>query len=189
MPEPSTAVVVPVKDFARAKLRLAPTLDPEARFELARAMATTVVEAAGHLPVHVVCDHDDVAAWAASVGAGVLWTPGLGLNGAVQAGVDELAGRGVDHVIVAHSDLPLATDLAWVVAPGVVTVVPDRRLDGTNVLAVPTGTGFRFAYGPGSFRAHCDEAGRLDLVLRIVQDPRLGWDVDLPADLSRLVLP
>ncbi len=183
MPTPLVAVVVPVKDFARAKVRLADELDPAERDALARRMATTVVEAARPLSVCVVCDSDDVRRWATDVGAEVIWTPGLGLNGAVQAGVAELAQRGVRTAVVAHADLPLATSLEWVAATPGVTIVPDRRLDGTNVIAVPTDSGFRFAYGPGSFDAHRAEATRLGLQLRVVRDARLGWDVDLPADL------
>jgi hypothetical protein len=30
-----------------------------------------------------------------------------------------------------------------------VTLVPDRRLDGTNVLGLPADAGFRVTYGPG----------------------------------------
>ena len=48
------AVLVPVKAFAEAKLRLAPALDPAHRAELARAMATHVVNSAAPLPVAVV---------------------------------------------------------------------------------------------------------------------------------------
>lgn len=177
-------VVIPVKDFTRAKLRLAPELEPDEREELARRMATTVVEAAAPLPVVVVCDSEPVRSWAESVGARVIWTPGLGLNGAVQAGVGQLATEGVATAIVAHSDLPLARDLAWVAATPGVTLVPDRAHDGTNVLAVPTDIDFRFAYGAGSFRSHRAEAARLHQQIRIVNDARLSWDVDLPADLA-----
>nr|MDP9021066.1 2-phospho-L-lactate guanylyltransferase [Actinomycetota bacterium] len=70
------AVLVPVKAFARAKLRLAPALDGPARESLARAMAARVVAAAAPLPVTVVCDDDDVAAWARTNGASVVWAPG-----------------------------------------------------------------------------------------------------------------
>jgi 2-phospho-L-lactate guanylyltransferase len=180
----SAAVVVPVKAFAAAKGRLAPVLDPASRAALARSMAATVVAAAGALPVVVVCDDEDVRAWAEEVGADVLWTPGVGLNGAVEAGVDHLAGRGVDRVIVAHADLPLATDLAWVAELGGVTLVPDRHGDGTNAACVPSGAGFRFAYGAGSCARHEAEAHRLGLPVRVVPDVRLGWDVDGPADLD-----
>jgi 2-phospho-L-lactate guanylyltransferase len=95
-------------------------------------------------------------------------------------------------VIVAHADLPLATDLAWLAHFSGVTVVPDRRRDGTNVICVParaTGAVFEFAYGPGSFERHCAEARRLDLALRVVTEPLLAWDVDVPADLDYAAAP
>lgn len=182
----SVAVVVPVKAFALAKVRLAPTLDPATRAELARAMAARVLRAARPLPVAVVCDDEEVRAWAERQGAEVVWTPDLGLNGAVEAGVAHLARRGVHQAIVAHADLPLAADLAWLAATAadLVTLVPDRHRDGTNVACVPTGAGFRFAYGAGSFASHREEAARLGLIARLVPDERLGWDVDVAADLA-----
>jgi 2-phospho-L-lactate guanylyltransferase len=177
------AVLVPVKAFTSAKLRLAEVLDPAEREGLAREMAATVLRAARSVPVAVVCDDDAVRTWAAEQGARVIWTPGLGLNGAVDAGVAELAAAGVSRIVVAHADLPLATDLTWVAAFGGVTLVPDRHGDGTNVACVPAGSGFRFAYGAGSFTRHRAEAARVGLPVRLVPDRALGWDVDLPRDL------
>ncbi len=179
----SVAVLVPVKAFRDAKGRLAEALGPAERSALARSMATTVAKAASPLPLWIVCDDEDVATWAETVGASVLWKPGRGLNGAVNEGVADLAAREVDRVIVAHADLPHALDLTWVGDGGGVTLVPDRHDDGTNVAAVPATSGFVFAYGPGSFSRHQAEAHRLGLDLRVVREPRLGWDVDLPADL------
>ena len=84
-------------------------------------------------------------------------------------------GRGVDRVVVAHADLPLATELAWLADFDGVTLVPDRHLDGTNVACVPADAGFRFAYGAGSFSGHRAEAARLGLVARLVPTcARLG---------------
>jgi 2-phospho-L-lactate guanylyltransferase len=180
----SAAVVVPVKAFRAAKVRLAAALEPAERALLARHMADVVLAAAAPLPVLVVCDDDEVRSWAEGAGARVLWTPGRGLNGAVADGVVALRDEGVDTAVVAHADLPLATSLGWVTEFGGVTLVPDRHRDGTNVVAVPTAAGFTFAYGPGSFGRHRDETARLGLSLRIVNDVSLGWDVDHPADLA-----
>jgi 2-phospho-L-lactate/phosphoenolpyruvate guanylyltransferase len=177
------AVVVPVKAFHAAKLRLAPALSPDARAVLAREMATRVVRAAGPLPVTVVCDDEDVRAWALAAGATVHWTPGLGLDGAVHAGVDAVAAAGADRVVVAHADLPLATGLDHVVGTTGVLLVPDRWNDGTNVIALPAASGFQFSYGPGSFARHRAEAERLGLPVQIAVDQVLGWDVDVPDDL------
>jgi 2-phospho-L-lactate guanylyltransferase len=178
-------VLVPVKSFRHAKVRLAPALSEHERAELARTMATRVVAAAHALPVSVVCDDDDVATWARANGADVIWRPGLGLNGAVTDGVAHLAEEhGAIEVVVAHGDLPLADDLSRVTGFAGITLVPDRHDDGTNVLCIPTHVDFRFAYGPGSFTRHRDEADRLQLPYRVLRDPRLGWDVDVPADLE-----
>jgi 2-phospho-L-lactate guanylyltransferase len=178
------AVVIPVKAFHAAKLRLAPALSPAARALLAREMATRVVRAAGSLPVLVVCDDEDVRSWAVDVGASAHWTPGLGLIGAVEAGVDAAAAAGADRVLVAHADLPLATGLDHVVGDDGVLIVPDRWNDGTNVIAVPATSGFRFAYGPGSAQRHAVEAHRLGLRVQVIDDQVLGWDVDHPGDLQ-----
>ena len=96
-----------------------------------------------------------------------------------------LGGLGVERVVVAHADLPLAGRFSWVAEFPGVTLVPDHRDDGTNVACVPTAShGFRFAYGPGSFRRHAREALRRGLSLRVVRDPLLGRDIDLPVDLD-----
>lgn len=181
-------MVVPVKAFTAAKVRLAPALDPGARADLARSMAALVLAAAVPLPVTVVCDDAEVAEWARAKGVDVGWTPGLGLDGAVQAGVAAVEASGAGRVVVAHADLPLARDLASLAQPEPadptsITLVPDRHRDGTNVIVLPAGCGFRFAYGPGSFARHRAEAARLGLAVRVVADARLGWDVDLPDDL------
>lgn len=179
-------VLIPMKAFADAKGRLAGAVDADGRADLARTMASTVVAAAAPLPVTVVCDDDGVDAWARSVGAAVIRVHGPGLNRAVEAGVAALAADGVPQVVIAHADLPRATRLDHCAATQGITLVPDRNLDGTPVLSVPTDAGFRFAYGPGSYAAHVAEAERLGLPWRSLHDPDLAFDVDDPADLEGL---
>ena len=182
-------VLIPVKAFAEGKARLAPTLDRRGRAELSRLMATRVLEAAAPLPVAVVCDDAEVASWAVENGAMALPEPGRGLNGAVEAGVGRLAAFGAEEVLVAHADLPMAHGLALLAGFSGVTLVPDRRDDGTNVVCVPAQAPFRFAYGPGSFDRHRKEAERLGLEYRIVRQPDLAWDVDVPADIPAEFIP
>ncbi|MDA8062834.1 MAG: 2-phospho-L-lactate guanylyltransferase [Actinomycetota bacterium] len=178
------AVLVPVKAFGEAKLRLAPVLTPERRSALARRMAEAVLRSARGLPVAVVCDDREVAGWARSRGALVVWAPGRGLDRAVQLGVGHLGAAGAAQVIVAASDLPLADDLTWVADFAGTTLVADRRGDGTNVISVPTAVAFNFSYGPGSFSRHLAEARRTGRPVRVVRAPELAWDVDVPDDLS-----
>ncbi|MDH3753768.1 MAG: hypothetical protein OEU32_07835 [Acidimicrobiia bacterium] len=180
----ATAVLIPIKDFGRAKGRLGDALEPAGRADLARRLAATVVAAARPLPAYVVCDDDEVAMWCETSGATVLWRPASGLSEAVSAGIDALRAEGVRRAVISHSDLPLATELAWVADWPGVTIVPDRHLDGTNVMSVPTDADFVFRYGPGSFHGHIDETARCRLGLRVRIDAALGWDVDHPADLT-----
>ena len=177
------AVLVPVKAFSQAKRRLHLALSEPERAELARAMADRVVSAAHPLPVVVVCDDNEVAEWARARRALVVWEPGRGLNGAVEAGVDRLRAAGVTQVTVAHADLPRASDLAMVGEVPGITLVPDRYGNGTNVIALPADAGFQFSYGPGSFARHRAEAERLGLPTRVLDRPDLAWDIDEPGDV------
>jgi len=111
------------------------------------------------------------------------------LDTAAAAGRAVLRDRGCTRVVIAHADLPYARTFAGVVRDGsqpVVTIVPCHRDDGTPVLSLPAAPDFRFAYGPGSYRRHAAEARRLGLGVRVVRDPDLAFDVDLPADLATL---
>lgn len=181
-------VAVPVRAFALGKARLAEAVGPDERADLARRFATRVVAAAGELPVVVVTSAPEVEAWARELRIPTVPDPGT-LDAAAAAGRSFLAERGCGRVVIAHADLPLARTLAPVASDGdepVVVLVPCHRDDGTPVLAVPAAAPFRFAYGPGSYRRHVEETARLGLRVRVVRDPELAFDVDLPADLERL---
>lgn len=183
-----SALVVPIKAFAAAKARLAGTLSPYQRSNLARRMAATVLSAGADLDRFVVCDDDEVAEFAVANDAKVLWMPGHGLNGAIGAAVAEVRAAGYESAVVAHSDLPLAAGLSRLVTRSCITLVPDRHTDGTNVIALPTGVAFSFHYGPASFARHVRQAMDLGVDLRVVNDRRLGVDVDRPADLGHPLL-
>ena len=147
-------------------------------------MATGVVRSCGNIDVFVACDSNDVAEWAAELGAAVIWGPGLGLNGAIDDGVAAIADAGYDHVIIAHADLAHPAGLPAVARSGAVTLVPDRRRDGTNVLSFPLTDAISASYGPASFRRHLAAAGRLDVTVEVRADHDLSLDIDTPADLA-----
>jgi 2-phospho-L-lactate/phosphoenolpyruvate guanylyltransferase len=92
------------------------------------------------------------------MGAKVIWGAGLGLNGAVDDGVDHIISSGFDHVLVSHADLALPDTLLDVAREGHITLVPDRRHDGTNVMSFPAGHRLHASYGGGSFARHLDQA-------------------------------
>ncbi len=117
------------------------------------------------------------------MGALVIWEPGRGLNGAVEAGVRAAPCRrgGTGHGGPRRPASATGLELVGL-APGV-TLVPDRFGNGTNVIAVPADAAFRFSYGPGSFARHRAEVARIGLPLHVLDLPDLAWDVDEPADI------
>lgn len=179
-------MLVPVKAFTEAKQRLAGVLTTTERIRLARWLADGVVHSLGDTPVFVVCDDDDVRRWAHDAGATALWTAQLGLNRAVDDGVAAIAAAGFDHVVVTHADLPLPGGLVDIARREASTFVPDRRRDGTNVMAFPTASPVAAQYGPGSFRRH--RASATTAVTEVRADHHLSIDLDTPSDLTHPLL-
>ncbi len=177
------AVALLLRSFTDGKSRLSGALPAPQREALVRTMAEAVRRAAGDLPLLVVTPDPAVRRWALDVGAKAVEDPGRGLDTAAARAREATLRAGIDRLVLAHADLPLADDLTWLVDGPTVTVVADRHGSGTNVLALPTAAGLRFGYGAGSCAHHLAEARRLGLDAAVVTDPLLGWDVDEPDDL------
>ena len=179
------AVLVPVKRFAAAKGRLTGVLEDGDRARLAEWMASGVLDVVAEIPTFVACDDQHVAEWATRMGAHVIWGAGLGLNGAVDDGVDHITSNGYDHLLVSHADLALPDTLLDVAREGCITLVPDRRHDGTNVMSFPAAHPLRAAYGGGSFARHLEQALAIGSVpVEVRSDPHLSLDLDTPRDLA-----
>lgn len=182
------AVLVPVKRFTAAKRRLTGVLDDRQRAQLAEWMAAGVLDAVASLPTFVACDDDGVAEWAGARGARVSWGAGRGLNGAVDDGVSNIRDAGFDHVLVAHADLARPDALIDVAEPGTITLVPDRHLDGTNVMSFPLSHPLRAAYGGGSFVRHLEQALRHRVPTKVHADEELALDLDTEDDLHHSLI-
>jgi 2-phospho-L-lactate/phosphoenolpyruvate guanylyltransferase len=179
------AVLVPVKRFTAAKGRLTGVLGDTERARLAEWMATRVLEVVAEHPAFVACDDPTVASWAESKGARVIWGEGLGLNGAVDDGVAQIIEHGFDHVIVSHADLPRPHGLLRVARDGCITLVPDRRRDGTNVMSFPSTSPLHASYGGGSFSRHLARALHMGTAeVEVRHDHDLSLDLDTERDLS-----
>jgi 2-phospho-L-lactate/phosphoenolpyruvate guanylyltransferase len=182
----NVVLVIPVKSFALAKQRLSTVLSGADRAALGRELATRLVTANRSLNPLIVSDSDDVASWADSMEVRFVREPRPGLNQAVSTAHKTLRTDGATTMVVAHSDLAVATSLHWVAEFPGISLVPDRRNEGTNVIALPTEIEFEFAYGPGSFARHYRTARHTGLPVRVVSDRASGADVDSPTDLRLL---
>ncbi len=138
----TAAVLVPIKAFADAKVRLSTALSGPDRDALARRLAARVLAAAAPLPVYVVCDDDDVAAFARPTAPRCCGRRASGSTGPCRTASPDSPRPASGDVVVAHADLPRVHGLAEL-AEGTEDVVlaPDRKDDGTNVLALPAGSG------------------------------------------------
>ncbi|MCA9969541.1 MAG: 2-phospho-L-lactate guanylyltransferase [Anaerolineales bacterium] len=195
-PAPSAGplwAVIPVKPLHSSKSRLAHLLSPTARADLIHrflqhtlALLTALPDVAGVL---VVSRDPAVLALAAAHGAVACPEPAPhGLNTAVSHAVQSATRAGAARVLVLPADLPfvqpddLTRLLAAAAAPPAVVICPDRHEQGTNALLLAPPAGFRFQYGPGSFRQHLAEAARLSAATAVVHIPGLQFDLDTEAD-------
>ena len=187
--------VVPVKDLAGTKSRLAPVLNPGARAGLTLYMMGRVVRAlweAGVGDICVVCPDPIVLDEALVRGAVPLLQRSRGLNPALEEGRARALEADASTLLVLPADLPLleADDVRAVLeaageGPSVV-LSPDGARLGTNALVSRPPEALPFVFGPDSFEAHLQAARGRDLDLRICERSRLAFDLDTAGDLARL---
>ncbi len=182
-------VLIPIKAFDSAKIRLASVLNPSERADLSRSLAEGVIKACIGVPAWVICEDQQVEGWALQMGAQVIRNPHAGLNEAAQVGLGTLAKLGIKKAIVTHADLINPEGLLSLFEHNGIVLVPDRHRDGTNVIGLPPNIDFSFKYGPGSFARHKAEAERFSLPVTIIENTHLGFDIDNPDDLSDFGLP
>lgn len=178
-------ILIPIKAFSKAKMRLSPELDGKAREQLARKMAAHVVTIAKNATedIFVVCEDESVAKWAKGLDVEIIWSEGCDLNASIELSAKTLLADYAE-MIVAHSDLPEVKDFGSMLGDSAISLAPDRHKDGTNVLRVPLNAGFKFHYGKNSFELHLKEAKRLSLEVEVVERADLALDIDVVEDLG-----
>ncbi len=191
-----TWVVVLIKDFATAKQRLRPALDPGSRRSLARRNARLAVRAAAagdH--VLVVAGSEAVAVMARGWGADVLLEPREeGQNIAARRGIARAMEGGAGAVLLLSSDLPLVTvdavrevlDSVARLRPPVAAAVPAIGRGGTNALYVRPPDTIGMHFGDGSLAKFEDDADARGVEFVIQHSDAMALDLDEPSDLARL---
>ena len=154
--------------------RLAGVLDTQQRSDLARRLASRVLDAvsAAGLQTIVITSSDDVARWAQGNKAAVHEDPRAGLSEAVNSCVSAV--RSAPWLVV-HADLPLVTPraIASVARASQSATVLAPSYDGGTTVIAGRGT-FPFAYGIGSFRRHYASAPHATIIV----SPELSVDID-----------
>ena len=86
--------------------------------------------------------------------------------------------------MISHGDLKQPSGLPSLFEMKGIVIVPDSKLDGTNVLVLPTDIEFTFSYGRDSYTKHLDLAERTGLPVSTVKDSKFSFDLDEPDDLD-----
>ncbi len=187
-------VVVPVKDPAFGKTRLAPLMTAVERRALCLSLAKRTLQAcaAAFGPAHtiVVTSGPEIARLAGDGGMQVVAeNPGNDdLNQAIRLGMLHAQSDGGGALMVVPADLALITVPELLAAANAIPpaagclIVPDRRGSGTNVLGLTPIRADLVAFGEGSFERHARLARRAGYEVRIHRSAALALDLDLPED-------
>lgn len=188
-PSERWSVVVPVKRFSQAKLRLTDGLAPLAREEVARAFALDTLHVLAQVPaisrILVITDFSEES-FPLPERAQLLVQRSPGLNSAIREGI-----RGVRAEDPAAPTLIIVADLptlradhldAALAAAGQVLprVVVDASGTGTTALTIPPGGETQPSFGTDSARRH-RHSGYTEL--RLPRGNTLRCDVDTLEDL------
>jgi 2-phospho-L-lactate guanylyltransferase len=192
---PSWAIV-PAKSLVRGKSRLRPVLADHERVRFARRLLEHVLEVATGCEldgVLVATDGDDVADLAQAHGAQVLRDRGASsLAAVVDRALGHVALRGARAAVVLMADLPWVEprdigELLGALAEHDVALVSDHLGKHTNALAVTLPCAISMSFGDDdSFGAHCAAARTAGLRFAVIENERIAFDVDGPADHERL---
>jgi 2-phospho-L-lactate guanylyltransferase len=180
-------VVVPLKDLADAKSRMA-EIGPPARRQLARAMAmdtvSSIMRCRRPIRLHLACRDPELIESVLDV------APATRVHDDVPEGLNEALGFVscrlsdiADTTVALVGDLPAlrarqfarVLDRMW---PNARFTVADHRGIGSTLLASSPGLGLRPSFGPSSFWRHVDSGA-----LPIDAEHGLRCDVDTVPDL------
>ena len=184
-----TVVVVPMKDGALSKTRLADAMPPADRERMSVALFQRALDFfSGQYPQFerlVVTFSPHIAALAVSSGSSVLMEDGpLGLNPAAQLSLDWARMAGMERILVVPADIPvwLRSEVDDLLDEGSRNpVVIARAHDGgTNALLIDIARSdkFDFCYGPDSARRHAESAQAAALGVTTRTWPFLSHDID-----------
>lgn len=194
MPRDGLWAVVPAKDLAQAKRRLAGVLTAEERQGLARAMLADVLAALVGVPALagtiVVTREAALAATAHASGARVIADLRHdGPNAAIMLAAKELAAEGASGMLAIPADVPLATsdEIGEILAASqtrpAVTLAPALADMGTNAVALVPVDAMPIRFGKQSFFQHLQAALERGVTPRILRLRGIGLDIDRPEDL------
>lgn len=188
--------ILPVKSPRNAKQRLNGFLSIEHRETLARLLfrqtLAALCAADGIDRVVVATSDEEVSDHALRSGVTVFEeSEQVSHSASADAACLRAKEMGASTAMLVPIDVPTVapadfTRLAAAAHPGLI-VVPSADGTGTNALVRTPPDCIRSRFGPGSFRAHCDQAIANGLALDVLRLPGLMFDIDTPEDVAEFL--
>lgn len=189
-------ILVPVKNLANAKQRLAHVLGQPARTELAQAMLGDVLQAVAESAadeVSVVTSDPFAVELAEHYRFAVISDDSnFSETSAIEMATRVCESRGIQSTLVIPADIPLieAADIRTIYAsaPANGTVlVPSADQRGTNAVLRRPAALFPLRFGNDSFMPHLIAAIATRTSCVVLSLPRIALDIDTPEDLQQLI--
>ena len=190
-------ILIPVKNLDNAKERLSPVLSPAQRRALAEAMLRDVLQAVAAVDratrVGIITSDPAAAELARHYGFLIIPDPAnLGESDAIAHATGHCIAIGEGSTLVIPGDIPLVEPgdieqvLAAAPAQGSV-LVPGWDGRGSNAVFRRPADLFPLRFGNDSFAPHRRAAQAAQKPCVVLRLPRIGLDVDNPADLAQLL--
>jgi 2-phospho-L-lactate guanylyltransferase len=195
------AILIPVKEFAQAKKRLAAHFSAAERAALARALCrdffSMITGVRTVTRIVVVSKEPEALERATRMGwETIVESQQSSESSSVDLASRHCAAQGIDALLRVPIDLPLAEpeDIEGLFeelgdSPATVpaaVIVPSGDGTGTNALLRTPPELFPSRFGPNSFALHLAAAESCGIHARVVRNPRLAQDIDEIEDLQRL---
>lgn len=191
-----TLVVIPVRDFADAKSRLEPLLEPSRREGLARWLCErTLMFFRDRMPeqdVLVVTACEAIAQLASRYGAAVLRERHVsGMSAAAQLAAEWSCAHGYESQLLIPADIAQLDEVELRTLINHPRPVPSVLISpahdrGTNALLTTPPNVLPFHFGPHSSDQHRNAAQQRGITCSLVHLPKLRFDIDTPDDLAHL---
>jgi 2-phospho-L-lactate guanylyltransferase len=188
--------ILPVKEMAGAKQRLAPLLSPEERIGLMQVMLGDVLaalSAAQGLAGIALVTLDPWAQELAQKYSARIITEGAreGHTGAVTSAAAVLQAEGVASILTLPGDIPAAKPMeikaliAAASASPAFIIAPAHDEQGSNAILMSPPNAVRLRFGEDSYFPHLTASRAAGIAPQILHLQGIAMDIDHPADIVR----
>lgn len=187
-------LIIPIKQLALSKQRLAQQLTSEQRQSLAQAMLEDMLQmliqsqqlgkiillSRSHA-IEILAQQYQVDFWQEPENC-------QGLNPALEFALKQAELQGAKRVLIMHGDIPLLTldDVETLAQQSNNAIVPDYHGTGSNALLLDLPSPIPLCFGVNSFFLHQQQAEKNKLTLQVCILPSLQRDIDEIDDITHL---